>query len=155
MRNLTQRLTGLNPIGDNVFTPAITDRQICSADERLLLSLPVKKGSLVIPIFPAVVDLEFANSRVATEQLVEHINNQESTAPVDSEKLNTSRRRIASTREELNNFILLQLSEMSPEQLRANDLTKMRGALSWLTTFPLKSETFNLDKREFYDAFNL
>ena len=44
---------------------------------------------------------------------------------------------------------------MSPEQLRANDLAKMKGALSWLTTLPLKSEKFNLNKREFYDAFSL
>ena len=44
---------------------------------------------------------------------------------------------------------------MSPEPLRANYLAKMRGASSWLTTFPLKSENFDLNKREFYDALNL
>ena len=44
---------------------------------------------------------------------------------------------------------------MSPEQLRANDLAKMNGALSWLTTLPLKSKKFNLNKREFYNTFSL
>ncbi|CAH3041026.1 unnamed protein product [Porites evermanni] len=44
---------------------------------------------------------------------------------------------------------------MIPEQLRANDLAKMRGASSWLTTLPLKSENFGLNKREFYDAPSL
>ena len=156
MRNLTQHLTGLDATEDNVFIPAITDRHICSADERLLLSLPVKKGGLATPIFSAVADLEFANSLAAAEQLVEHISNQESTAPVDSKKLKNSRRRIANTREELSDTILQQLSEkMSPEQLRANDLAKIKDALSWLTTLPLKSENFNLNKREFYDAFSL
>ena len=53
----------------------------------------------------------------------------------------TSRIRIANTREELNNTILQQLSvKMSPGQLRANDLVKIKGAFSWLTTLPLKSE---------------
>ena len=60
----------------------------------------------------------------------------------------TSRRRIANTRGELNNTIVQQLSEkMSPEQLRANDLAKMKDALNWLTTLPLKSENFDLNKR--------
>ena len=133
----------------NLFISPITDSHICSADKRLLLSLPViKKGGLTIPIFSAVADLEFANSCAAGEQLFEHINNQESIAPVDSEQIKTSRRRIANNRGEVNNTILQQLCEkMSPEQLRANDLAKMKGALSWLTTLPLTSENFDLKKR--------
>ena len=75
---------------------------------------------------------------------------------MDSEQLKTPKRRIANTREELNNTILQQLGKkMSPGQLRANDLAKMRGALCWLTTLPLKSENFDLNKREFYDAFSI
>ena len=63
---------------------------------------------------------------------------------MDSEQLKTSRRlRIANTRDELNNTILQQLSG------------KMKGALRWLTTFSLKSDNFDLNKREFYDAFRL
>ena len=31
----------------------------------------------------------------------------------------------------------------------------MRGTSSWLTTLPLKSENFDLNKREFYDALSL
>lgn len=145
MPNIKQHLTRLDIIVDNVFIPAITDG-------RFLLSLPAK-GGLGIPIFSAVADIEFANSRAATEQLIVHISNQYSTAPMDSEQLKTARRRIVNTREELNNSTLQQLHEkMSPEQLRANDLAKMRGASSWLTTLPLKSENFDL--REFYDALS-
>ena len=73
-----------------------------------------------------------------------------------SEQLKTARRRIANTREELNNTTLQQPHErMSPEQLGANDLAKIRGASSWLTTLPLKSGNFDLIKREFYDAHSL
>ena len=111
---------------------------------------------MAIPIFSAVADIEFANSRAATEQLIEHISNQDSTAPMDSEQLKTAKRMITNTWEELNNTTLQQLREkMIPEQLRANDLAKMRGASSWLTTLPLKSENFDLNKREFYDAPSL
>ena len=156
MPNIEQHLTRLDVIVDNVFIPAITDGHICSADERLLLSLPAKKGGLAIPMFSAVADIEFGNSCEATEQLIEHISKQDSTAPMDSEQLKTARRSIANTREELNNTTLQQLREkMSPEQLRSNDLAQMRGASSWLTTLPLKSENFDLNKREFYDALSL
>ena len=85
MPNIKQHLTRLDVIVDSVSIPAITDGHIRSADERLLLSLPAKKGGLAIPIFSAVADNEFANSRAATEQLIEQISNQNSTAPMDSE----------------------------------------------------------------------
>ena len=54
-----------------------------------------KKAGAEKPIFPAVSDLEFANSRAATK----HINSQDNTSPMNSEQLKTSRRRIANTRE--------------------------------------------------------
>ena len=63
-----------------------------SADKRVLLSLSVKKGSLATSIFSAVADLEFANSRAATEHLFELINNQDRTASMNSEQLKTSRK---------------------------------------------------------------
>ena len=44
---------------------------------------------------------------------------------------------------------------MSKEEIRANDLACMKGPSSWLTTMPLKSENFYLNKREFYDPVSL
>ena len=44
---------------------------------------------------------------------------------------------------------------MNSEALRANDLAKIKVALSGLTILPLKSENFDLNKREFYDALSL
>ena len=103
-----------------------------------------------------MVDFEFANSHAATEQLVEHIYNQDSTAPVDTKQLKTTRRRIAIAKEEQSSSLLQQLREnMSSEQLRANDLAMMKGSLSWLTTLPLKLENFSLNKWEFYDVLSL
>ena len=46
------------------------------------------------------------------------------------------------------NIVLQQLREkMNPEKLRANDLSRIKGASSWLTMLPLKSENFLLNKR--------
>ena len=103
-----------------------------------------------------MADFEFANSRAATEQLVEHIYNQDGTTTVDTEQLKTTRKRITIAKEEQSSSLLQQLREnMSSEQLRANDLATMKGDSSWLTTLPLKSENFSLNKRQFYDALSL
>ena len=40
---------------------------------------------------------------------------------------------------------------MTKEQIKANDLTQMKGSSNWLTTLPLES----LNKREFVDALSL
>ena len=124
----------MDALVDQLFIPAITDGHMCSDDERLLISLPVKKGGLAILIFSSTAELEFSNSRVATDQLIKHINDQVITAQIDS--------------------TLLKNSKMSPEQLRANDLAMMKGASSWLTILPLKAEDYNLNKREFYDSLS-
>ena len=44
---------------------------------------------------------------------------------------------------------------MSPEKIRANDLAQLKGASMWLTSLPLKSEGFALNKRYFFDALAL
>ena len=154
--NIKQHLTRLDALVDQLFIPAITDDHMCSDDERLLISLPVKKGGLAIPIFSSIAELEFFNSRAATDQLIKHINDQVITAQIDNTLLKNSKRNIVKAREEHNDTILQQLrAKMSPEQLRANDLTMMKGASSWLTILPLKAEDYNLNKREFYDSLCL
>ena len=154
--NIKQHLTQLDALVDQLFIPAITDGHMCSDDERLLIFLPVKKGGLAIPIFSSIAELEFSNSRAATDQLIKHINDQVITAQIDSTLLKNSKRNIVKAREEHNDTILQQLrAKMSPEQLRANDLAMMKGASSWLTILPLKAEDYNLNKREFYDSLCL
>ena len=52
-------------------------------------------------------------------------------------------------------YLMFKIREkLNPEQRRANDLTMMKVASSWLTILPLKSENFDLNKREFYDVLN-
>lgn len=90
----------------------MTEGHICTPDEqdkRLLLSLPVKKGGLAIPIFAEIADFEYENSQSATHQLVRNIKCQESTAALDKELLKQIRNSIVKAREERNTTILQQL----------------------------------------------
>ena len=44
---------------------------------------------------------------------------------------------------------------MTKEQLRAHDLSQMKGASNWLTALPIELENVTLNKREFADAIAL
>ena len=147
MPKIKQQLLIFDDIVDNVFIPANTEGDICSKDERLLLSFPVKKIGLAVPIFSNAAQFEFTNFRMATEQLMIKIKNQDSTSPVDGELYRISRMNIIKAREDRDNKILQQVREkMNPEELRANDLSRIKGASSWMTMLPLKSEKFLLNR---------
>ena len=61
------------------------------------------------------------------------------------------RRDIIKNREQKNKETLENVrSVMTREQCRVNDLAQMKGSSSWLTTLPLESEYFTLNKREFF-----
>eukprot|EP00794_Sanderia_malayensis_P018321 gene18321-20142_t len=44
---------------------------------------------------------------------------------------------------------------MKPDMKKANEISQLKGASSWLSSLPLKSQSFSLDKREFYDSIRL
>ena len=71
--NIKQHLLQVDEVVLTKFIPAMTEGHICTPDERLLLSLPVKKGGLAIPIFAEIADFEYENSQSATHQLVRNI----------------------------------------------------------------------------------
>lgn len=65
MPSIKQPLTQLDATVDTIFIPATTDGHICTADEQLLLFLPVKKGDVAIPIFLTVMN--FLSSPIPTQ----------------------------------------------------------------------------------------
>eukprot|EP00794_Sanderia_malayensis_P001505 gene1505-biopygen1251 len=154
--NIEDHLKKFDEILDTVFIPAITDGHICSSDERLLLSLPVKRGGLALPIFSSLSKAEYVNSRSVTFELGSRIKEQEKHLSPEAKNIKDAISAVIRKREENNIKLLNQLRDrMTKEQLRANDLACMKGASSWLTTLPLSSENFVLNKREFYDAIHL
>ena len=71
--NIDHLLSKLDKIIDTKFIPAITDGHICTTEERLLLSMPIKRGGLSIPIFGKSCKNEYTNSRLACDQFIENI----------------------------------------------------------------------------------
>ena len=63
---------------------------------------------------------------------------------------------IRAAREEYHKNKLQTLrSNMTPQQIRANDLAQMKGASAWLTSLPLEDEGFVLNKREFFGPITI
>ena len=89
IRTIPNLSTILKPLDETVmkeFIPAITDGHHCSEDERYLLSLPVRLGGLGLPIFSELCDREYHNSVLATQQLAERIQAQNSAYDLDRER---------------------------------------------------------------------
>ena len=154
--NIRGLLAPLDNAIDNKLIPALTDGYVCSADERLLIALPVKQGGMSIPIFEKRAPVEYQNSRLACTQLIDNIKSQTIEYVFDEETAANCRKQIILTRKELYRDVESQLrSRLSEEQLRALDLAQMKGSSSWLSALPLEKENFLLNKRKFSDAIRL
>jgi len=150
MPGIEEYLKPLDEVIDKYFIPSITENHHCSTEERLLLSLPVRMGGLAIPILSSLAKEEFQNSRELTMKFSQDIIEQKPVYEVDNR---AARSEIKRKRKEGRTIILENLRrEMTRQELKANDLAQAKGASNWLTTVPLKSENFNLSKREFFDA---
>ena len=115
---------------DSHFLPAILDGRICSANDRNLLSLPVKFGGLSIPIFSEIAEREFINSKLTCQQLILNIKNQVREYIFDNKSHNTIKRDIVKSRDQLNTQKLENIrSLLKKDEIRANDLAQMKGPL--------------------------
>ena len=149
----------LKPLDDYLtehFIPAITEGHILSQADRELISLPVRYGGLGIPIYQELCTREYENSRKVTSPLTPKIVAQEETYSHDKAREKQIDIEIRTAREESHKNKLQTLrSNMTPQQIRANDLAQMKGASAWLTSLPIEDEGFVLNKREFFDAITI
>ena len=154
--NIEDELSKLDHIIDHELLPAITEGHNFSADERLLVSLPVKMGGLGIPIFKELCSKEYYTSKHLTEQLSNNIVQQNAKLVIDANKQKETEAKMRSERKNQNQTLLEDLrSRMSREQIRANDVAQLTGASAWLSSLPSKEEGYSLTKREFFDAISL
>ena len=150
---IAEVLKPLDDIIDEQLLPALTEGHVMSADDRLLLSLPVRFGGLGIPVYQEICVSEYENSRRATELLRTKIVAQDSQFEHNQVREREIEKEIKNARETTHKLKLDSLrTKMNDEMKRANDLAQMKGASSWLTSLPLREEGFVLNKREFFDA---
>ena len=145
MRTLDSIETNLAPIEEvinNQLIPALLEGRTVNENERELLSLPVKLGGLGITNFTKIAKFEYDTSRSLTQKLREKIT--DITRPPENPNVMT-------TKQYHKNKAELLRSTMNGAELKANDIGRTDASI-WLSALPLKSEGFNLSKREFVDA---
>ena len=138
------------------FLPVLTPGYHCSEIERKLISLPVRFGGLGIPIFSEIAQQEYVFSKRVTSQLSMNIKQPATELTLNSNEMKKTKIEIVHERTISREEKLALLREsMTLDQRKANELPCMKGASSWLTSFPLKAKNFVLNKREFHDAIRL
>ena len=154
---ISQHLRRLEYKIQESFIPAILDRSFgTDQTSRKLFALPVKEGGLGIYDLSLMSDLEYEYSCKVTLDLTEAIYNQHPDFFDDQEKLVEIKTEIRKSRmeffKERKEEVTKDLNETQKLQL---DLTSEKGASSWLSSLPLKSFGFCLNKQEFNDALAL
>lgn len=121
-----------------------------------MLSLPARFGGLGIAILSDTSQFEYENSCKLSHALSERIIQQRPEYDPETAPSIIVKNDISKARDEYYKSTLSRIREtMTREQLRGNDLAQFKGASSWLTSLPLKTENFVLNKREFFDALCL
>ena len=133
--------------------PALIGRSV-SDEERKVISLPVRLGGLGIANPTLTAEHEFTASISITRNLTNIILNQESNF------INYDKVEVAKTIQQVKKMKEARLKEdaaclyntLNDNMKRILDLAQEKGAGAWLTTTPIQSLGFALNKQEFRDA---
>ena len=159
MRTIPEIDQFLKPIENtirNEFIPALTGGDICSDNDRQLLSLPARYGGLGIPIFFPCAQYEYNNSRKLTSSLSQLIIDQNTTYTVDERQSKKIKSTIKQEREDrCKNFLQELRNNMTEKQKRLNDVSQEKDVLNWLTALPLLEHGFDLNKQQFWDCIHI
>ena len=137
-----------NAISD-LLIPAISDC-VCNENDRSIISLRTRDGGLGITNPCNKACLEFSLSVTETAPLVDNIS--QSHALPGENKMKTAKQRACAERDQAAKEKFRNVKDNLPKETsRAAE----KGASTWLNVFPLKDLGFNLNKREFRDAFRL
>ena len=128
----------------------------CTDKCRKIFALPPREGGLAIYNVTESADLEYSNSCKVTAVLTEAIYNQDTDFFEDAAALYKIKQEVTRERKQFYEQKRAELVETLTDSERLQlDLASEKGASSWLTSLPLQSFGFLLNKQEFTDALSL
>ena len=138
------------------FIPAITGGQLCSDNDRILLSLPVRFGGITIPLFHNDAKYEYENSRKLTSSLTQSIKNQYQIYSDNKTEQKSIKLNIKINKEERYKATLTELrTQLDEKQKHLNDITQEKGVSNWLKAYPISDQGYDLNKQQFWDCVHL
>ena len=156
MRTIDDTGPLFKPLEDAIhqkFIPSLTGRDVCSYEERRLLSLPARLGGLNIINPMEIAKSEFEASQSISAPLAEMIVNQTKPNSFERPILQSIKTQVKQSKQQFLEDKTRDVREQSsPHMQRAMDLASEKGASIWLTALPLRDHEFCLNKQEFRDA---
>ena len=136
--------------------PALVGRQV-SDEERAILALPVRMGGMGLENPTETADHEFLASTAITENLAEVIFNQENDFQnYDKLQVEKTIKTVKQNKEKrLRDTATAIMDNVEPKMKRTLELAQEKGAGAWLSTAPIQSLGFALNKQQFRDSISL
>ena len=153
--NIEHLLSPLEDAISEILIPALIGRKVSSM-EREILALPVRYGGLSLYDPSKTCSREYRCSKAITAPLVDLILKQDTSlenlnrGDVDKIKLELKVDKEVELSRQYNEIC----SKVSSKTKRALELSREKGASSWLTALPLKSMGYVLNKKEFRDSIH-
>ena len=152
--NIAEQLKPLEEILSNEFIPALFGSNI-SANERQLLTFPVKYGGLGLRIWHEQAEEAHSISKHVTAPLQNQIKAQCTDLPTGDEVAKAKSEGITTMLNTAKNKRSVIIDHQNEDVKRNMEQLSGSGSSSWLSALPLKEQGFDLNKSEFQDALNL
>ena len=140
--DLSEHLQPVEDVIRHKFIPALCEGHSCNDDEHLLLPLPVKFGGLGIPDLTRIAALEYDASRSRTEPIAKKIVSQNDLQDNSNNYVHEYSDITKKKSEYHQSAIVLLRRKMTSSQCKANEIACSDAASIWLSSLPLKSESF-------------
>ena len=138
------------------FIPAITGEHLCSDNDRILLSLPVRFGGITIPLFHNDAKYEYENSRKLTSSITQSIKNQYQIYSDNKTEQKSIKLNIKINKEERYKAFLTELrNQLDEKQKHLNDITQEKRVSNCLKAYPISDQGYDLNKQQFWDCVHL
>ena len=147
------------PLEDTIrekLIPALVGRKV-SDMERKILAMPVRMGGIGIANPMLTAEHEFSASTVITDNLANIIYRQDNDFQnYDKERVEQNIKRMKGEKDKRLEEEMKYIIEAIDNKTKRNiELAQEKGAGAWLTTIPVKSLGFTLNKQEFRDSICL
>jgi hypothetical protein len=151
--NISSLFAPLESVIQNKFLPALLGGRLLNAEERVLFSLPGRKGGMSLENPTSSCDRKYKASLKITEALSKLILQQDLKQTVNDKDQRTVKISIKKEIDNQTNEHTAHVQEtLSPDMRRAVLIAQEKGASSFITALPLKRYGFSLTKNEFRDA---
>ena len=159
MRTIPDISCLLKPLDEAVddFIKVLFNNYDFNTSERKLWSLPVRMGGLGLMIPSKIADDQYSNSRIINEKLTTKVREQQTIFEDIEPSVRKAKAEVKKKKDLKNHELLAEITNElgSSEKAKVLEAIQEKGAASWLSALPIKSQGYALDKQSFRDAISI